>query len=98
MPTSKFLQLGPSGLLKHPRMGSVQMVGHTLTTWMESWGFIKPLVQNKAVHMKLSLCLCFYLRHSHGGYMVGTAVGFPVEIVEALGPQSHHRTPWKCTQ
>jgi hypothetical protein len=54
-----------------------------LTTWMEPWGFIKPSLQNKAVHMELSLCLSFQLRHSLGGYMVGTTTGFHVETVEA---------------
>jgi hypothetical protein len=36
--------------------------------------------------MKLSLRLSFYLRRSLGGYTVGTAVGFPAKIVEALAP------------
>jgi hypothetical protein len=48
--------------------------------------------------MELSLRLSFYLRHSLGGYTVGTIVGFPVEIVEALAPQSCRRIPWKCPQ
>jgi hypothetical protein len=42
------------------------------------------------VHMELSLCLSFYLRCSLGGYTVSTTVGFPVEIMEALAPQSRH--------
>jgi hypothetical protein len=33
--------------------------------------------------MKFSLCLSFYLRHSLGGYMVGTTVGFLVKIMKA---------------
>jgi hypothetical protein len=32
------------------------------------------------------------------GYTVGTTVGFPVEIMEALAPPSHRRKPWKCPQ
>jgi hypothetical protein len=28
--------------------------------------------------------------------MVGTTVGFPTNLVEALAPQSHHRILWKC--
>jgi hypothetical protein len=38
------------------------------------------------VHMELSLRLRFYLRRNLEGYMVGTTVGFPIEIVEALTP------------
>jgi hypothetical protein len=38
--------------------------------------------------MQLSLCLSFLLRRSLGGYTVGTTVGFWVEIVEALAPQT----------
>jgi hypothetical protein len=34
--------------------------------------------------MEISLHLSFYLRHSLGGYTVGTTVGFSVEIMEAL--------------
>jgi hypothetical protein len=48
--------------------------------------------------MELSLRLSFYLRRSLGGYTVGTTAGFPVEIVEALAPQPHRRTPQKCPQ
>jgi hypothetical protein len=69
------------------------MLCHILTTRMELWGFIKLSAQNKVVHMKLSLRLSFYLRHSLGGYTVATTVGFPVEIVEALAPHSCHQTP-----
>jgi hypothetical protein len=36
--------------------------------------------------MELSLRLSLYLKCSLGGYMVGTTVGFPIEIVEALAP------------
>jgi hypothetical protein len=61
MPTSKSLQFSPSGLLKHLRTGSVHMPHHILSTWTEPRGFIKSLVQNKAVHMELSLRLSFYL-------------------------------------
>jgi hypothetical protein len=64
----------------------MQIPHHILTTQMEPWGFIKPSAQNKIVLMKLSLCLSFYLRCSLGGYTVGTTVGFPVEIMEALAP------------
>jgi hypothetical protein len=64
----------------------MRMTHHILTTWMEAWGFIKPSVQNQAIHMDLSLRLSFYLRRGLGGYTMGTTAGFPVEIVEALGP------------
>jgi hypothetical protein len=40
--------------------------------------------------MELSLRLSFYLRCGLEGYTVGTIVGFPVETIEALVPQSHH--------
>jgi hypothetical protein len=69
-----------------------------LTTWMEPWGFIKLSAQNQAIHMKLSLHLSFYLGHSLRGYTVGTTAGFPVKIVEALTPRSHHQILWKCPQ
>jgi hypothetical protein len=71
-------------------MGLVRMPHHILTTWMEPWGFIKLSTQNKAVHMEISLCLSFYLKHSLGGYMVGTATWFSMETVEALAQRSHH--------
>jgi hypothetical protein len=48
--------------------------------------------------MEYSLHLSFYLRRSLGGYTVDTTAGFPVEIVEALTMQSHHRIPQKCPQ
>jgi hypothetical protein len=86
MPTSKSLQLSPSGLSKHPRTGLVHLSHHILTTWMELWGFIESSAQNQSVHMKLGLRLSFYLRCSLGGYAVDTTVGFPVKIVEALAP------------
>jgi hypothetical protein len=53
---------------------------------MEPWGFIKLSVQAYTLHMKLSLCLSFYLRHSLRGYMVGTTTGFLVKTMEALAP------------
>jgi hypothetical protein len=65
------------------------MPHHILTIRTELWGFIKSSTQNKAIHMELSLCLSFYLKHSLGGYTVGTTAGFPVEILEALAPQPH---------
>jgi hypothetical protein len=34
------------------------------------------------------LCLSFHLRHSLGGYTVGTTVGFWVKTMEALAPQT----------
>jgi hypothetical protein len=37
--------------------------------------------------MQLSLRLIFYLRHSLGGYTVGTTTAFWVKIMEALAPQ-----------
>jgi hypothetical protein len=46
--------------------------------------------------MELSLRLSFYLRHSVRGYMVGTTVGFQIEIVEALALQSHRRILHEC--
>jgi hypothetical protein len=56
-------------------MGSACMPRHFLTARMESWGFIKPSVQNKAVHMGLSHHLSFQLRRNlgglHGGYHRG---------------------------
>jgi hypothetical protein len=64
----------------------VRMPHHTLTIQTQPWGFIKFSVQNKVVHMKLSLRLSFYHRHSLRGYTVGTTMGFPIEIVEALAP------------
>jgi hypothetical protein len=42
-----------------------------------------------SIHIELSLRLSFYLRHKLGGYMVGTTMGFPIEIVEVLDPESH---------
>jgi hypothetical protein len=95
-PTSKSPQFSPSGLLKRPTTRSVRILHHILTTRMELWGFIKSSELYQSVHMKLSLYLSFYLKHRLRGYMVGTTVGFWVEIVEALAPQSHHRTPQKC--
>jgi hypothetical protein len=56
---------------------------------MEPWGFIKSSALYILVHIELSLRLGFYLRHSLGASTVGTTVGFPVKIVEALAPQSH---------
>jgi hypothetical protein len=75
MPTSKSPQLSPSGLSKHLMTGSVRMPHLILTIWMEPWGFIKSTMQNKAVHVKLSLHLTFYLIHNLGGYTVGTTAG-----------------------
>jgi hypothetical protein len=69
---------------------------HILTTQMEPHGSIKSSASNQIEHIELSLCLSFYLRHSIVSYMAGTTVGYPVKIMEALAPQSHHRTPWKC--
>jgi hypothetical protein len=51
---------------------------------MEPWDFIKSLVLYLSVHMELSHCQSFYHRPSLGGYTVGTKMGFPVEIVEAI--------------
>jgi hypothetical protein len=89
MPTSKSPQFSPFGFTKHLRMGSVQILRHILTTQMELWDFIKLSVLYLSVHMELSLHLSFYLRRNLRGYMVGTTVGFPVDIMEALAPQSH---------
>jgi hypothetical protein len=43
--------------------------------------------------MQLSLRLSFHLRHRLGGYTVGTTLGFQVEIVEALAPQTSPLNP-----
>jgi hypothetical protein len=56
---SKFLQLILSGLLKHLRMGLVQILHHTLTTQMELWDFIESSVLYLSVHMELRLRLKF---------------------------------------
>jgi hypothetical protein len=71
---------------------------HIMTTLTEPWDFIKSSVLYLLVHMKLSLRLSFYLRHSLRGYLVGTTAGFPAKIVEVLVSQSHRRIPWKCPQ
>jgi hypothetical protein len=68
----------------------VQISHHILTTQMELWDLIKSSVLYLLVHMELSLRLSFYLRCSLGGYTVGTTMGFPVKIMEALAPQSCH--------
>jgi hypothetical protein len=44
--------------------------------------------------MELSICLSFQLSRSLEGYMVGTTVGFQVEVVETLAPLPHHKIPW----
>jgi hypothetical protein len=56
---------------------------------MELWGFDKSSAQNQAVHLELSLDLSIYLKRSIRGYTVGTTIGFPVKIVDALAPRSH---------
>jgi hypothetical protein len=66
------------------------MPHHILTTQRELWDLIKSSAQNKAVHMELSLCLSFSLRHSVGVDTAGTTMGFLVKIVKALAPQPHH--------
>jgi hypothetical protein len=71
----------------------VHMSHHILTTRTELWGFIKLSAQNQVVHMELSLRLSSYLRCSLSDYTVGTTMGFLVEIVEALAPQSQRRIP-----
>jgi hypothetical protein len=76
----------------------VQIPLHILTTWTEQWDFIKSSALYLSVHMEFSLHLSFYLKRSLRGYTVGTTTGFPIEIVEALAPQSHHQIPWKCPQ
>jgi hypothetical protein len=48
--------------------------------------------------MKHSLYLSLYLSHSLRGYTVGTTVGFLVEIMEALDPQSRRQIPWMYPQ
>jgi hypothetical protein len=48
--------------------------------------------------MEFSLRLSFYLRHSFGGYMVGTTARFPIEIMEALDLQSIRQIPRKFPQ
>jgi hypothetical protein len=96
MQTSKSRQLSPSRLTKHLRTGSVRILHHILTTQMKPWDFIKSSVLYLSVHMKLSLHLTFYLRRGLWSYMVDTTAGFPVEIVEALAPQSHRQIPREC--
>jgi hypothetical protein len=64
----------------------VHMPHHFLTTWMESWAFIKSSAQTYTIHMKLSLRLSFQPRHSLGDYTVGTIAGFRVPFKEALAP------------
>jgi hypothetical protein len=56
------------------------MPHHILTTRMERWGFIESSVENKALHMELSLRLSFYHKRKLGG----ATVGFPVKIMETL--------------
>jgi hypothetical protein len=97
-PTSKSPQLSPFGLTKHLRTGSVRILHHILPTQMELWDFIKSSALYLSVHMEVHLHLSFYLRRSLGGYTVGTTVGFPLRIVEALAPQPHCRIPQKCPQ
>jgi hypothetical protein len=91
-------QLSPSGFTYHLRTGLVQILHHFLTTQTKLWDFIKSSVLYLLVHMKFSLRFSFYLKHSLGGYTVGTTMGFPVGIVLAVAPQSHHRILWKCPQ
>jgi hypothetical protein len=55
---------------------------------MELWGFIKSSALYQLIHMEQSLRLSFYLRCSLRGYTVSTITEFPVEIMEALAPQS----------
>jgi hypothetical protein len=74
-------------------MGSVQISCHILTTQTELWDIIKSSVLYLSIHMEHSLRLSFYLRRSLGGNTVGTTAGFPVEIVEALAPQSRCQIP-----
>jgi hypothetical protein len=62
------------------------MPQHLLTNQTEPWGFINLSVQNKVVHMELSLRRSFQLRRSLMGYTVGTIAGFRVETVDALAP------------
>jgi hypothetical protein len=76
----------------------VQILHHILTTRMEPWDFIKLLALYLSVHMEFNLCLSFYLRRNLMGYTVGTTMGFPVEIMDALAPQSHCQIQRKCPQ
>jgi hypothetical protein len=98
MLTSKSLQFNHSRFMNHLRTGSVRIPHHILIAQMELWGFIKSSVLYLSVNMELSLHLHFYLRRSLMGYTVGTTAGFPVEIMEALAPQSHHQIPRMCPQ
>jgi hypothetical protein len=84
--------------MNHLRTGYVRIPHHNVITRMELWGFIKSSALYLSVHMEFSLCLSFYLTRSLKGYTVGTTAGFPVHIVEALTPQSHHRISRKCPQ
>jgi hypothetical protein len=83
----------PFGLSKHLKRGSVRTRHQLLTTQMEPWGFIKPLMQTYTVLMELSLRLSFQLRPSLGGYMVGTTVGFRLVTMDGLAPWTHLRFP-----
>jgi hypothetical protein len=87
--TSKSPQFSPSRLTELLRTGSVQNPHHILTTQTEPWGSIKSLALYLSINLELSLRLSFYLRRSLRGYTVGTIMGFPIEILEALAPQSH---------
>jgi hypothetical protein len=82
--------------MKYLRMGSVGIPHYILTTRTEPWGFIKLIALYLSVLMQLCLCLSFYLRRSHVGYIVGTTKGFPIEIMDALAPESHRQISWKC--
>jgi hypothetical protein len=66
----------------------VQKPHHILTTWTEPWGYIKVVSATSHNTYATYPLLSFYLRCSLEGYTVGTTVGFRVEIVEALAPQS----------
>jgi hypothetical protein len=67
--------------MEHLSTGSVRIPHHILTTWTEPWDFIKSSALYLSVHMEPQV------------YMVGTSMGFPVEIVEGLAPQFHHANP-----
>jgi hypothetical protein len=70
-PLAKYSLFSPSGLSKHPRMGSAQKPRHLMRTRMELWGFIKSSTENKAIHMEVSHHLSFQLRRNLGGYRGG---------------------------
>jgi hypothetical protein len=59
VPTRQVPVVQPLRVTETPADGVVRMSHHLMTTRTELLGFIKLSVQNKAVHMELSLRLSF---------------------------------------